>query len=224
MSRLTIHADVPTLKLSDALVDASRLIQETRLGGLPIVERDKLAGTLLERDVATLVDANEKNWHRPLSSFPLYAPITLERDAHPYRAISLFGKIQHDFLPVVDKEMNYYGVALRDEAMREFFERFHLSEDASLLEIEAPAQFRLSDLIRLLEQNETTVLSLSTRRSDENENAQLIALQLQTPDAFRLQRTLERYGYVVVYNSHPSSLYEDDLARKAQAFLRYLEM
>ncbi|MCS6988083.1 MAG: CBS domain-containing protein [Chloroherpetonaceae bacterium] len=224
MSRLTLRSDVPTLKLADTLAAAALLIQETQLGGLPILKQDKLVGTLLESDVEMLTDAGEKNLHRSISSFPLYAPITLDVNAHPYHAIALFGKIQHDFLPVVDKEMNYHGVVLRDDAMREFFERFHFSDDASLLEIEAPAQFRLSDLIRLLEQNETRVLSLSTRRSDENEDAQLITMQIQTRDAFRLQRTLERYGYCVTYNSHPSSAYEDDLAQKAQAFLRYLEM
>lgn len=225
MSRLILHTDIPTLKPTDKLATAALLIQETKLGGLPILNQDKLVGTLLESDVESLTDAGEKNLHRSISSFPLYAPLTLNINDHPYHAIKQFGKIHHDFLPVVDKEMNYHGVALRDDATQEFFNDFYFSDDASLLEVEAPlTQFKMSDMIRLLEQNETTVLSIAARRSVENEDAQRITMCVQTRDAFRLQRTLERYGYCIAYNSNSSNGYEDDLAQKAQAFLRYLEM
>jgi acetoin utilization protein AcuB len=225
MSRLILHTDIPTLKPTDKLATAALLIQETKLGGLPILKQDKLIGTLLESDVEMLTDAGEKNLHRPISSFTLYAPLTLDLNDHPYHAIKHFGKIEHDFLPVVDKAMNYHGVVLRDDAMQEFFDDFYFSDDTSLLEVEVPlSQFKMSDMIRLIEQNETTVLSIASRRSIEHDNAQRITMCVQTRDGFRLQRTLERYGYFITYNSNPSNDYEEDLTQKAQAFMRYLEM
>ncbi|MGQ9806291.1 MAG: CBS domain-containing protein [Chlorobiales bacterium] len=225
MSRLILHTDVPTLKLTDKLATAALLIQETKLGGLPILKQDKLIGTLLESDVELLTDAGEKNLHRSISSFPLYAPLTLNQNDHPYHAIKQFGKIHHDFLPVVDNDMNYHGVVLRDDVLQEFFDNFYFSDDTSILEVEVPlSQFKLSDMIRLLEQNETTVLSIASRPLIENGDVQRITMCIQTRDAFRLQRTLERYGYFITYNSNISDVYEEDLTQKAQAFMRYLEM
>jgi len=225
MSRLILRTDVPTLKPTDKLATAALLIQETKLGGLPILKQDKLIGTLLESDLELLTDAGEKNLHRSISSFTLYAPLTLDINDHPYHAIKQFGKIHHDFLPVVDKAMNYHGVVLRDDVMQEFFNDFYFSEDASLLEVEVPlSQFKMSDMIRLIEQNETTVLSITSSRANENEGAQRVTMCIQTRDNFRLQRTLERYGYYITYSSNSSADYEDDLSQKAQAFLRYLEM
>ncbi|MFQ3597753.1 MAG: CBS domain-containing protein [Chloroherpetonaceae bacterium] len=225
MSRLILHTDVPTLKPTDKLATAALLIQEAKLGGLPILKQDQLIGTLLESDVELLTDAGEKNLHRSISSFPLYTPLTLNQNDHPYHAIKQFGKIQHDFLPVVDKEMNYYGVVLRDDVLQEFFDEFYFSDDASLLEVEVPrSQFKMSDMIRLIEQNETTVLSITSHRSIDNDEAQRITMCVQTRDGFRLQRTLERYGYFITYNSNASDDYEEDLTQKAQAFMRYLEM
>jgi acetoin utilization protein AcuB len=225
MSRLILHTDIPTLKPTDRLATATLLIQETKLGGLPILKHDQLVGTLLESDVELLTDAGEKNLHRSISSFTLYAPLTLEQNDHPYHALKLFGKIHHDFLPVVDKNSNYHGVVLRDDVMQEFFNDFYFSDDASLLEVEVPiSSFKMSDMIRLIEQNETTVLSITSRRSIENDDTQRVTMCVQTRDGFRLQRTLERYGYFITYNSNGSDDYEEDLSQKAQAFMRYLEM
>jgi acetoin utilization protein AcuB len=225
MSRLILHTDIPTLKLTDKLSTATLLIQETKLGGLPILKQDRLIGTLLESDIELLTDSGEKNLHRSISSFPLHTPLTIDINDHPYHALKQFGKIHHDFLPVVDKEMTYHGVVLRDDVMQEFFNDFYFSEDTSLLEVEVPlSQFKMSDMIRLIEQNETTVLSITSRPSLENNDAQLITMCVQTRDAFRLQRTLERYGYFITYNSNSSNPYDEDLSQKAQAFIRYLEM
>lgn len=225
MSRLILHTDIPTLKPTDKLATAALLIQENKLGGLPIVKQDKLIGTLLESDIELLTDAGEKNLHRSISSFALYTPLMLNINDHPYHAFKQFGKIQHDFLPVVDKDMNYHGVVLRDDVLQEFFDDFYFSDDASLLEVEVPiSRFKMSDMIRLIEQNETTVLSITSRRSIENDNTQRVTMCVQTRDGFRLQRTLERYGYFITYNSTPCDDYEEDIAQKAQAFMRYLEM
>jgi len=225
MSRLNLHTDIPTLKLTDKLATAALLIQENKLGGLPILKQDKLVGTLLDSDIELFTDSGEKNLHRSISSFPLHTPLTLNINDHPYHAFKQFGKIHHDFLPVVDKDMNYHGVVLRDEVMQELFNNLYFSDDVSILEVEVPlTQFKMSEMIRLIEQNETTVLSIAARRSLENEDAQRITMCVQTRDTFHLQRTLERYVYYITYNSNPCSLYEADLTQKAQAFMRYLEM
>ncbi len=225
MSRLNLRTDIPTLKLSDKLATAALLIQETKLGGLPILKQDKLIGILLERDLEQLTDAGEKNLYRSISSFPLQTPLTLNINDHPYHAFKQFGKIHHDFLPVVDKEMNYHGVVVRDEVIRELLDNLYFSDDVCIFEFEVPlVHFKMSDMIRLMEQNETTVLNIAARRSPEHEDAQRITMCVQTRDPFHLQRTLERYGYYITYNSHASHIYEDDLTQKAQAFMRYLEI
>jgi acetoin utilization protein AcuB len=127
-------------------------------------------------------------------------------------------------LPVVGNSSTYLGVALRADAEQQVKELFSLSSDGVLIELETPVPLRLSELVRLLEQNEAQVLTLAVRRLPNSTDTQFIVLHLQVPDAYRLQRTLERYGYAVTYNSQAGESLLDDSALKAQEFLRYLEL
>jgi acetoin utilization protein AcuB len=226
MSRVRIHHDLPTLKPTDKLAAAALLIEESKLGGLPIVHEHHLIGTLLEEELELLTDGGEKNLEKTIQQFPLHAPTLIDAEAHVYHAMRLFGRINHHFLPVVGSDERYQGVVLRDDTVTDFFDLFTFSEGSVILEVEIPAaQFRMSDMVRVLEQNETIVLSINSYASPSDTDLRLVTMTVQSRDFFRLYRTLERYGYTVTYSSSkevdPTA---EDFADKAKALMKYLEM
>lgn len=226
MIQSLIRHDLAALKPTDDLDHAELMIEDARLGGLPIIDNHKLSGTLLERDFDLYRDAIAKQKQPILSSLVLPPPLMLPVTAHLYDALTRLRDAPQRFLPVVEADYTFSGVLLYDDVMREAGKLLTATAEGTVMELEVPAhQFRLSDMVRMLEQNETRVLSMASRPSPTDEATQLITLKLETLEPFRLQRTLERYGYIITYISRDElSGVLDDAKHKAQEFIRYLEV
>jgi acetoin utilization protein AcuB len=223
MSQIKYRKDIPTLKSTDKISEAFETVRASGFGALPVVKHHRLIGMLHESD-EVLLKAAEQHPSKTLGTVEFAEPPALRCDAHPLELIKMFRKNPLLLLPVVGNSSTYLGVALRADAEQQVKELFSLSSDGVLIELETPVPLRLSELVRLLEQNEAQVLTLAVRRLPNSTDTQFIVLHLQVPDAYRLQRTLERYGYAVTYNSQAGESLLDDSALKAQEFLRYLEL
>ncbi len=223
MSQIKYRKDVTALKASDKISEALKVVQSSGYGALPVVKQRKLVGLLHENDEA-LIRASEQNPSQTLASVEFAEPLALKYDAHPLEVIKAFRRTPAALLPVVGNESVYLGVVLRSDAEHQAMEIFSLNADGVLIELETPVSLRLSEVIRLLEQNEAQTLTLALRPAPDSVDTQFIVLHLRVPDAYRLQRTLERYGYAVTYNSQAGESLLNDSALKAQEFLRYLEL
>lgn len=221
----TVRTDIPFLRPSDDLDTAEQIIEDARLGGLPVVDEGKLTGAILERDLDAYREMLESKANHQLSSLVLPAPVTLPVGLHPYEAMKLFSKIPQRFIPIADKDATYAGLVLFEDVMTKVSNMLSADAEGVVIEMEVPAhQFRMSDVIRLIEQNDARVLNVASRLTESGEGQQ-ITMKLQTLEPFRLQRTLERYSYVITYISHSDeAALLDDTQHKAQEFIRYLEV
>lgn len=223
MSQIKYRKDIAALKATDKISDALKTVQASGFGALPVVKHRKLVGMLHENDEA-LIKAAELHPSQTLGSVEFAEPLALRHDAHPLELIKAFRRTPLSLLPIVESESAYLGVALRSDAEHQAMELFSLNANGVLIELETPTSLRLSEMIRLLEQNEAQTLTVALRPAPDSSDTQFIVLHLQVPDAYRLQRTLERYGYTVTYNSQAGESLLNDSALKAQEFLRYLEL
>ncbi len=223
MSQIKYRKDIPTLKSTDKIAEAFETVRTSGFGALPVVKHHKLVGMLHESD-EVLLKATEQHPSKTLGAIEFAEPPAIRYDAHPLDLVKTFRKNPLPLLPVVGNNTTYLGAVLRHDAEQQVMELFSLSSEGILIELETPVQLRLSELVRLLEQNEAQMLALATRPAPNCVEAQFIVLHLQVPDAYRLQRTLERYGYTVTYNSQAGESLLNDSALKAQEFLRYLEL
>lgn len=223
MSQIQYRTDVPTLKSSDKISDALKVVRSSGLGALPVLRQRKLIGLLYDHDEA-LIKAAEQNSAQTLGAVEFAEPPSLYHDAHRLEAVKLFRRTSLSLLPVIEHDRTYLGVLFRRDAEQQLLEMFSLHYDGILIELETPTSLRLSEVIRLLEQNEVRLFSIGIRPVPDSNDRQFLLFHLYTPDAYRLQRTLERYGYIITYNSHAGESILDDAALKAQEFLRYLEL
>jgi CBS domain-containing protein len=231
MNQLKIRQDLPVLQSADTLYDAINTIEESGFGALPVLKQEKLVGVVSESDLeryANSLNSVKESASQTVGSLVFAPPLALRENSHTLEAAKLFRSLRFDLLPVVGEDSAYLGAVTRSDADHALLELFALNGDGILMEIEIPAaQFRMSELIRLLEQNDAQLLGIAVRtvvKSADEEMSQLATLNLYAPDAYRLQRTLERHGYAVTYNSQNGDSVLDDSSLKAQEFIRYLEV
>lgn len=225
MDKAVIHKNIPVIKPSDTFDRALKMLREMRLDGLPVVKQRKLLGVLLESDIEFHIQRESGGLDQRVDTFHFESQVTVSQDAHPYEVMKLFDRVPHCFLPVVDSDKNYVGVIFKEDVIDELNEIFRVYEEGTIMEFEVPsAQFRMSEMIKMMEQNDAKVISIACRPSTTSETAQIITTKLEARDPFRLQQTMEKYGYPVLYSSSSSFDYLDDYAHKAQELLRYLEI
>jgi acetoin utilization protein AcuB len=228
MHKINIRQDLPVLKTADTLYDAINIIEDVELNALPVLSKDALVGVVSADDLQRYADTLTTPSSQTLASLVFAPPLALRENSHPLEAVKLFRATRFDLVPVVGNNSTYLGAVTRHDSDTSLIEIFGLTTDGILMEVEVQStQFRLSDFVRLLEQNNAQLLSIALKAipSDgEDDSFILITLNLHAPDAYRLQRTLERYGYAVTYNSHNGESLIDDSSIKAQEFIRYLEV
>ncbi|ACF15053.1 putative signal transduction protein with CBS domains [Chloroherpeton thalassium ATCC 35110] len=225
MNQSVIHKNIPVLKPSDTLKQAIALMREMRLEGLPVVNDGKFIGVLLETDVDFNIQEGKSGLEQHVESFVFEKPVVIRVNQHPYEVMKHFDKGPYCFLPVVDNDEKFLGIIFKEDIVDELNEVFRVLEDGTVMEFEVPSEhFRMSEMIRIIEQNDARVLSIASRPSLDSPTGQIITAKLEAQEPFRLQQTLEKIGYPVIYSSANTFEFLDDMTYKAQALLRYLEI
>ncbi|NTW48438.1 MAG: CBS domain-containing protein [Chlorobiales bacterium] len=225
MDKAVIHKNIPVIKPSDTFDRALKVLREMRLDGLPVVKQRKLLGVLLESDIEYHIQLENGGLDQRVDTFHFESLVTVNQDEHPYEVMKLFDRVPYSFLPVVDNDKNYLGIIFKEDVFDELNEIFRIFEEGTVMEFEVPAtQFRLSEMIKMIEQNDAKVISIASRPSSTTPTAQVVTTKVEARDPFRLQQTMEKFGYPIIYSSSSSVDYLDDYAHKAQELLRYLEI
>jgi CBS domain-containing protein len=103
---------------------AARMMRDEDVGLAPIVERDRLVGTLTDRDIVTRVVAEERDPRSTavgeVASTDL---VTVDPQQSLEEALRLMAKHQVRRLPVVEDEGRLVGVVAQADVAREASER-----------------------------------------------------------------------------------------------------
>lgn len=96
-------SDVATISADMTLMDAVQILAERRIGALPVVEGDSIAGILSERDVIHCVrehGAEALDW--PANRAMTSPALTVERTTPVLSALAMMTKRRVRHLPVVE--------------------------------------------------------------------------------------------------------------------------
>ena len=99
--------------------EAAELMASEDVGSLPILDGDKLAGVITDRDIVIRAVATKKNPHgMPVREIATHDPVTIGADEDLADALKLMATYQVRRLPVVDEDNKLVGVlAQADVAM-----------------------------------------------------------------------------------------------------------
>lgn len=217
LEKLISHS-VPTLRPTDSVDDALRLMDESKLKHLPLVQDDQLKMILSE---SLLLEVNN---YGLLSEFETVEnPITLDLNSHPYDALKYLQQHQIEIAPIVDADKHYIGSVSTDTVINYLTEQLGVSQTGAIIVLEiAPLNYSLAEIARIAEYEDVVILS-SLHYNNKLTGKIELTLKTNRLELRALAASFERYNYTILHLFGSSSKSED-LQDRYQMLMNYINM
>ncbi len=215
--------DIKPVYTTDHIDQALAHVVELQMESIPVVdpETSQVAGIVTreglqrqgsEKDLA-ITDMMENG-----------EPILVYPEQHIFEVTGLLLRNKVRFLPVVDENDRYLGIVWRKHLFGSLSDMLSLSEYGTVLTISIDKEnYVLSDIIRLIEQEETRVRGLTVETHQNNETIKRVSVKLDQTDVSRVIASLRRHGYVV-HSESRDDMMAMEYEQRADEFLRFLEI
>lgn len=218
LARDLISTVVPILHPLDPGSRALRLMNEYHLTQLPLVLENKYLALVEEDDILDLEDQDialenmEYNGPKP----------SIAENAHFFEAVRLFHEMKLTVLPVISHEKEYIGVLTKDSLLTALAQYNGVKEHGGILALDIdPRDYSLSEIARIAESNDVTLLSVNTITFPSGRLEVLLKTNRQ--ELHGLVATFERFNYIIKYTITEEQ--EEDLLKKNYDLLmNYISM
>ncbi len=215
-----ISTVVPVLNPLDTGAKALRLMNEFHLTQLPLVVDNKYASLVEEEEIMDWEDPDLLLENAPNNH--TFKPAVFE-GAHFYEALKLFYDLKLSALPVITKENEYLGVITKDNLLAILAQYNGVKEPGGLLVLEVePRDYSLSEIARIAESNEVTLLSVNTITNPNTAKLEVL-LKTNRLELQGLVATFERFNYTIKY-MFSEELEEDLLKKNYDLLMNYISM
>lgn len=210
---------VPPLSVEDTGEVALMRMHEYNVNTMAVVDGRKYAGLISMEEVI-----NTKHLNQPLRDFSanIRKPFVFDT-AHVFDIMKAAVEFNVRVVPVIDEEENYVGLISAESCLRAFASLSSISSNGGIIELEKGLnEYSLSEIVRIVEENEAQVLSMYTHTDHENGTVQ-ITLKLNTTELNGIIAAFERYEYQItgVFNE---TEYTEDMKERYDALMRYLNV
>ncbi len=220
MNALHLISDtLPPLRTSDTGEVALQLMADYQVKQLPIVNNEQFLGLIAEEDIL-----EQGMLEDPIGNMQLsyYKPYVNEAD-HIYQVLRTAANLKLSLIPVVDIDNNYKGIITLEALLAEFARLSSITDPGGILELEVNVRdYSLTEISRIVESNDATILSLYTTTKSESTQRE-ITLKLNKEDLRAVMAAFERFGYTI-RNYYQKSDFEEDLRDRYESFIRYLNI
>ncbi|HVI48282.1 MAG TPA: CBS domain-containing protein [Chitinophaga sp.] len=210
---------VPILQPADDGARALRLMNEYHLTQLPMVVDNKYVA-LVEED--QILDMDDPDIQLKSLQFNGVRPAIMEQ-AHLFEALKLFYEFKLSALPVITKENDYLGIITKDNLLYALAQYNGVKEVGGILALEMDARdYSLSEIARIAESNDVTLLSVSTIMNAATAKLEVM-LKTNRQELHSLVATFERFSYTVKY-VFSEEQEEDMLKKNYDLLMNYMSM
>lgn len=190
-----INSLIPPLKLTDRAGMALAWMEEIRTDSLPVVDQGSFLGFIGDE---IIFDNNDPD--------QLIASIDRESEAcwvysdkHIYDVLRVASENLSNLVAVVDRENTYLGVVSMEDAISAFADSLSIKSQGSVLILSMNmTDYHLSEISRLVESENTKILSSFITTDPLDDSKIKLTLKLDKPDLRHVKATLERFGYRVI--------------------------
>lgn len=214
-----ISDSIPALHLEDRGEHALVAMHEYNVSQLPVVEGVNYIGLVTMEDII-----NMKNLNKPLKSFAQTFRKPFVKDtAHIFDVMKAALEYNVRIVPVINNEHRYLGLISAESCLRAFALLNSVKDTGGILELEiAVKDYQLSEVARIVEDNEAEVLCFYTNINQETQRIE-ITLKLNTSEVAAIVAAFERYEYEVkaIYND---TAYTENLKERYDSLMRYLNV
>ena len=150
---------IPQLRLEDTVGKALQLINDFKVSHLPVVSEEKYLGLISEDD---LLDADNKKMHIQLLHDE-FIDVSIKENQHFLQAVNISNEYQTSVVPVVNEENEFLGSISGQNLLRILGNFSGAQEIGGIIVLEMErSQFTISEISRIVESNEATILHLNT--------------------------------------------------------------
>jgi CBS domain-containing protein len=215
-----INEMIPPLKSNDSVKKALNWMDAFRITQLPIVENNAYKGIITED---MLYEIN--NPDASIDSIePLYEDVFVGEDQHFYDVMRLATDHNLRIIAVVDATNLFVGVITIRDTLAAFARTFaNQSAGAIIVMSMNYRDYSLSHISRLIEENNTKILSSYVDTDPYDTNLIKLTLKLDKTELTPILATLERFEYRVIakFQENPDA---DIQKERLDMFFRYFDI
>ncbi len=214
-----INNSIPQLLLEDTVGKALQLISDFKTSHLPVVSENAYLGIISEED---LMDVSNKN----VSIGTLqrdFIPVSIQENDHFLHAVNLLNQFQTDIIPVINVEKNLVGIITAQSLLRVLGQFAGSEETGGLVVLEMERyQFAISEISRIVESNEATIMHLNTTVQSES-GLLRVTIHVNKKEIAVIVAAFERYEYNVVYY-FGEERFENEIQSNYRHLMNYLDI
>lgn len=179
------------LKPTDTVGKALEMFSLNNLKQIPVLKEDIFLGLLCEEDLMSLEEDVKVN------KVELEIPnIIAKEDDHILELMKKSSENEFKILPIFNENRKYVGFLNAKEIFKDFIHHSPVSEPGAILIIEMQKRdYYLSELARIIESENISVLSMYVTSSLTEKEKIEVTIKVNKQDIYFLKSTLERFGY-----------------------------
>lgn len=214
-----INNNIPRLQLKDSVSKALRLISDFRVTHLPVIKDDKFLGLISEDD---LLDQDESKMPMELMQ-EFFVRAAVRDNEHFLNAVTCSNQFDTTVVPVINEENDLMGVITTNELLKTLGNFAGTNEIGGIIVLEMErSQFAISEISRIVESNDATILHLNTTVHAET-GMLTVTLHINKKEIAAVVATFERYDYDVIYYFGNEN-FENEIHSNYRHLMNYLDL
>jgi acetoin utilization protein AcuB len=214
-----INNNIPRLKLQDTVSKALQLINDYRVTHLPVVQDDKYLGLISEED---LLDVEEEKMPIELIQ-EMFVYTAVAENEHFLNAVNCCNQFDTTVVPVVNEQKELLGVITTPDLLKALGNFAGTNEIGGIVVLEMErSQFAISEISRIVESNDATILHLNTTVHPET-GMLTVTLHTNKKEIAAVVATFERYDYDVIYYFGTEN-FDNDIHTNYRHLMNYLDI
>lgn len=214
-----INNNIPRLQLKDTVSKALRLISDFRVTHLPVVEDEKFLGLISEDD---LLDQDQPKLPMELLQ-EFFIQASVHDNEHFLNAVTCSNQFDTTVVPVVNEENELVGIIPTPDLLKTLGNFAGTNEIGGIIVLEMErSQFAISEISRIVESNDATILHLNTTVHAET-GMLTVTLHINKKEIAAIVATFERYEYDVIYYFGNEN-FENEIHSNYRHLMNYLDI
>ena len=214
-----INNNIPRLQLQYTITKALQLINDYRVTHLPVVSDDKYLGLISEDDLLDVEE--EKGTIEYLQENFIVGHV--KENEHFLNAVKCSNQFETTVVPVINEEKELVGVITVTDLLKALGDFSGANEIGGIIVMEMERiQFAISEISRIVESNDATILHLNTTVQPET-GLLTVSLHLNKKEIAAIVSAFERYEYDIIYYFGDEK-FENEIHSNYRHLMSYLDI
>lgn len=216
-----INNNIPRLQPQDSVSKALQLISDFKVTHLPVVLENKFLGLISEEDLLDVDTEDQKSTIEFLQQH--FVKASVNDHAHFLIAVNCSIQFDTNVVPVVNQENDFTGVITTADLLKALGNFSGANEIGGIIELEMErSQFAISEISRIVESNDCTILHLNTTVHPET-GMLTVTIHINKREIATVVATFERYDYHVNFQFGIEN-FENEIDQNYRHFMHYLDI